>query len=135
MTTKYNTKEEYEVAKDEMFKNIKKCIKECLDDDFEYNFMSRLKSGLTPRNEMSIEYVIEEELNKFTKNQDKDYSCQLAWTIVHSINGMISSLNKLDKLDEFTKEEIIDLIYSTIEYPLSEDGNMINDLVEYPIDD
>jgi hypothetical protein len=120
--------EDYILKRNIMYNNIKKIIFDCIvEDEFEYRHMSNL--GLTPRQKLEISPVIYNELNKFTENKCVEWCDKTSIYIMLGIEGFLDGLIKIKRINDFTPEEYVELIYNTIIYQLDnvlEDIRIIN---------
>ena len=109
--------DDYISKKDIIYDNIKKIIFDSIiEDEFEYIHMSDL--GLTPRQKLEISPVIYNELNKFTENKCVEWCDKISIYIMLGIEGFLDGLIKIKRINDFTPEEYVELIYNTIIYQL-----------------
>lgn len=129
----FENEEEYNRKKTIMYKNIKETIINCVvTDTFEYKHMNYY--GLTPRQAVHIEEILKNELNTFSENQCNEWCSTTTTYIIWSLRGFFDSLIKINKINDFTAEEIVVLIYNTIIYQLDNDGHspyLLEDIVKF----
>ncbi len=130
----FQNKEEYIIKRDLMYENIKKTIDEwVVTDTFEYEHMDY--QGLTSRQKINIGYTLIEELKKFTNNMYNDWCDEIVFYIIHGLKGFLDGLVKINKITNFTAEELSILIYNSIIYQLDNDEHsptILEDIVKFP---
>jgi hypothetical protein len=106
----------------QMFIKIKETLINCIiDDEFEFKFMEVY--GLTSRQQISIEEILEKEFNKLTNNKFDSWCNNTIFHIVNGVHGALISLLRLEKIEEFTPEEMVDFIYNIIIYQIGDDNH------------
>jgi len=83
---------------------------------------------------VDIEEILKKELNKFSENQCNEWCSTTTTYIIWSLRGFFDSLIKINKINDFTAEEIVVLIYNTIIYQLDNDGHspyLLEDIVKF----
>lgn len=117
----FQTWDEYDNELEKMYKDINKDIIKLIN--FEYNDMFVFQ-GLTPRQRANFSYILDDNLNKFTKNINKDWCLNTSNNITC---GIEASLNSLFKTIQFTKEQLYQFICNQITYQLNNNYNFIVD--------
>jgi len=114
----YQDEELNELLK-QMFIKIKEILVNCIiDDEFEFKFMEEY--GLTPRQQCSLEEILQKEFNKLTNNKFDSWCNNTIFHIVNGVHGALTSLLKLGKIEEFTPEEMVEFIYNIIVYQIDD---------------
>ena len=133
----FNSKTEFLSKRNKMYDNIKQCIDDwVINDTIEYNAMTSLDMGLTPRQNIHISQTLTDELKSFTENKCDEWCNEISFHIMVGIASFLDGLLKIDRLDDFSPEECTELIYNSITYQL--DGEraghegMLSDVVSYP---
>ena len=111
--------EELNIKLVEMYDNIKITLNDCIiNNPVEFGFMQNF--GLTPNQMIEINYSLDKELNKLTNNKYNGWCNHIQFTIVNSIAGSLESLRKLNKINNFTPEEMVNFIYNIIVYQIDD---------------
>jgi hypothetical protein len=111
--------EELNIKLAQLYDNIKITLVECIiNDPFEFGFMKDF--GLTPRQQVAINYSLDKQLNELTNNKYNRWCDHINFMIINGIEGSLSSLQKLNKINNFTPEEMVDFIYNNIVYQIDD---------------
>jgi len=111
--------EDLEPLLNEMYKNIKETLVKCIINDiFEFKYMESF--GLTPRQRIDINYILNSELNKLTNNEYEEWCNNIHFHIINSIASSLNSLVLLKKIEDFSPEEMVDFIYNIIVYQIND---------------
>ena len=111
--------EDLEPLLNEMYKNIKETLVKCIiNDKFEFKYMESF--GLTPRQRIDINYILNSELNKLTNNEYEEWCNNIHFHITNSIASSLNSLVLLKKIEDFSPEEMVEFIYNIIVYQIND---------------
>lgn len=111
--------EDLEPLLNKMYKNIKETLVKCIiNDKFEFKYMESF--GLTPRQRIDINYILNSELNKLTNNEYEEWCNNIHFHITNSIASSLNSLVLLKKIKDYSPEEMVDFIYNIIVYQIND---------------
>jgi len=109
----YSSMGEWDTTLQEACITLKKGLDEWIvEDNFEYQHMSY--QGMTSRQHFGIPPYIEQALNSMTKNNNKEWACNVSYEIYRGIEGFIHG---------FIESGVWDIIYSQLDPPTM--SNMI----------
>lgn len=138
----YATYDEWDDAKNEAYKIIKKGVdKWILEDAFEYKYM--LQDGLTPRQTVHFPDYIEQALLSLTKNENKEWCNKTAWDTVYAVSQSLNAFVKTGVWDivysQTNIKSMSELIYTNIIHLLGDEGGLSNgpvsNMVTFTCDD
>jgi len=113
------TEEELHPKLIQMYANIKITLIECITNNpVEFNFMNDF--GLTQNQRIDINYSLNDELIKITNNKFNGWINFVKNTVISSIESSLNSLKKLNKINNFTPEEMVEYIYNIIVYDIDD---------------
>ena len=111
--------EDLEPLLNEMYKNIKETLVKCIiNDKFEFKYMESF--GLTPRQRIDINYILNNKLNKLTNNEYEEWCNNIHFHITNCIASSLNSLVLLKKIEDFSPEEMVDFIYNIIVFQIND---------------
>jgi hypothetical protein len=133
----YKNCQEWYTARDKSYAKIKKVIhKWVVEDTFEHEHMHY--QGLTSRQNINISWCVENELNKLTKNQSKEWSQETAFYIIYGIeasyNGFIDAGVWNWVYAKLSSRDLAKQIYCNITWQLDSDSRsptIMEDVVVY----
>ena len=116
----FNNEEDYLNKRNKMYNNIKKNIIECIINN-KKEFDAMKYQGLTSGQDLAISFLLTKELKKLTENKCDNWCEEITFNIMIGINSFLDGLVKIKRMNNFTSEEIANLIYNSILYQLDND--------------
>ena len=112
------------LEKKNLFKKMEETIWEIIvDDDDLYDDCDNIKyyiPNVCAGQRFQIYNYLYKELNNLTENKNNKWCEDVSWNIIFSVDSSIQSLVNIDKIDDFTLEELADFIYNNIIWQLEE---------------
>jgi len=114
----YN-REQLNIILNVIYNDIKQVLIDCIvNNPVEFEFMKNF--GLTPNQRIEITSELSKQLEKITNNHFNGWCDTINFNIINSISGALSSLQKMNKINNFTPDEMVEFIYNLIVYQIDD---------------
>jgi hypothetical protein len=114
----YN-REQLNIILNVIYNDIKQVLIDCIvNNPVEFEFMKNF--GLTPNQRIEITSELSKQLEKITNNHFNGWCDTINFNIINSISGALSSLQKMNKINNFTPDEMVDFVYNIIVYQIDD---------------
>lgn len=127
------SKKDWNDAKQKMYDTLESCIWKCIIYDEDNEFYNSIYDGLSARQRNYLNDIIYKELNILTKDKFHTWCTNLAWDIVYGIEGSVQGLIEIEKINDFSEEEITNFIFKNLEWQLSNTKNNYSIIDDIPI--